>query len=557
MSAPTGNKPASASRSAGPADLVLHNGAVYTFGMTVGGWTVAVCKDRIAYIGPDAGARDWIGSRTEAINLGGKMVLPGFHDSHLHPLLGGLGLLECRLTDPSAYPAQVRAYADAHPDCAAVRGGGWLHGGFDEHGPRRELLDAVVPDRPVALKACDVHSLWCNSKALEMAGIRAETPDPPGGRIERDPQTGQPSGTLREWSAMRLVDDRLPKAGQAERLAGARAFQELAARAGLVAVHDAMVKREDLEIYAELERRGELLLRVSTSLLCEPDQGPDPLAELRALQPRYCSRRLALRAVKFFLDGVVEAHTAFLLEPYSDRPAWRGEPLWESGPYERLVSALDREGVQVHVHAIGDASVRMALDAFQHARAANGPRDTRHQIAHLDLVAPDDLPRFKQLAVVANVQPAWFYEDAGFRKNSLPFLGPDRAHQLYKLQSLIGAGAFVTCSSDWPAGGEFITLSPLEAIRIGVTRLGIADGVKEVFLPAERVALWTLLDCYTANAAFVEFLYEAAGSLEAGRLADIVVLDRNLFEVPAEEIHTAKVQLTVCEGRIAFRDPAL
>jgi len=543
------------------ADIVLRGAVVYTADRRRP-WaeTVAVKAGKIAYVGAVDGAGSFIGPQTENLDLNGKLILPGFRDAHIHPLTGSLNLLECRLTGPahlSAYLSQIAAYAKANEDQSFIRGGGWLPDAFPACGPNRKDLDAVVAARPVLLKSMDGHSAWVNTKALELAGMTGDMVDPPGGLIERNPVTGEATGTLREWSAMALVESRLPVPSRRDMNMAGWAFMERAARLGIVSVHEAMAKEAELTAYGDLDRSGELTLRVQAALLCEPELGMDQVADLQERREAFTGRLVSPQAVKIFIDGVVEGHTAWLLQPYADRPGFRGERLWSPDALNRMVAALDRVGFQIHLHAVGDGAVRMALDALAGAQKANGRRDARHMIAHCDLIAPDDLPRFRSLGVIANVQPVWFYEEKNFGTTTLPALGNDRARRLYPMRQLVENGTTVVCGSDWPFSGELNTFNPLDAIQVGVTRHGPDGEAAPAYTPEECVDLATMIDGHTVRSAYAAFQEDLTGVLTVGKSADLIVLDRNLFDIPATEIAQARVLLTLFEGRPAFSDPAL
>lgn len=538
--------------------LILLNGRVFTAAPGDDGraTAVAVSGDRIAAVGDDRAVSALAGPGAEVIDLAGKSVLPGFHDGHLHPLWGAVDLIECRLAESVSAAdclARVRAYAERHPDRRFLRGGGWRNDFFPPHGPHRRDLDAIAPDRPVFLKSVDGHSAWVNTRALDLAGISNATPDPPGGHIERD-ERGEATGTLREWTAMEPVSRRLPPPTRAERQEGLLLFMDLAAAAGITSLHEAMAEPGFLDIYASAAEQGQLLQRVSASLSATPATTAADRAAFAAERARHVGDLVQARSVKLFIDGVIEAHTAALLEPYNDRPESRGEPLWAPAQLNEMITALDREGWQVHMHAVGDAAVRLALDGVAAARAANGPRDARHVIAHNDLVDDADLARFASLGVTANFEPAWFFRDQLFDSITLPFLGADRAGRLYRIRSLLASGAVVTVGSDWPVGGELVTFKPLESLQVGGTRSGLA-GREPVDSPGERVDLATLVGCATRRAAWSDFREQATGTLAPGKYADLVVLDRDLFSAPPGEIHQARVLLTLMAGRATFRSP--
>ena len=535
------------------ADLVFRNGAVYTLD-AARTWAeaVAVSRGRIVYVGTNSGVRAWIGPRTAVVDLRGRMLMPSFHDSHVHPVTSGVELGECQLhelTTAEQILDAVRRFAAENPQKTWIRGSGWQLPLFADANPHKSLLDKVVRDRPVLLYAADGHSAWANSRALEVAKITKATPDPVAGRIERDPQTGEPTGTLRE-SAMALVSKYLPDYAPADYLAGLRRALEMANRFGITSLQDADADEAALTAYAELDRRGELTARVVAALHVEPSKGAAQIPHLIELRRTYRGRRLRATAAKIFADGVIEARTAALLEPYLGTDGDRGKANVEPDVFNPLVAALDREGFQVHVHAIGDRAIRNALDAFEFARARNGSRDSRHHIAHIELFSPQDIPRFRRLGVVANFQPLWAFADPYIVKLTMPVLGPERSRWLYPIRSLAASGAVVACGSDW----SVTSMNPLEAIQVAVTRRAPEAGQGAAWIPEEAADLAEVLAGYTINGAYVNFEERETGSIETGKAADLIVLDRNLFEVPAHEIHRAKVLLTLLEGKAVYRD---
>ncbi len=507
---------------------------------------------RIAWLGPDEAAPT-PPAGAEVIDLGGASLLPGFQDAHLHPFIGAIDLLECRLapTDgPDRAAALVAAWAAAHPEATYIRGSGWGYGAFPPAGPHRRWLDAVVPDRPVFLKANDGHSAWVNSAALRLAGISRDTVPPDGGVIEHDPADGEPTGVLREWPAMLLVADHFPPPEPREMLAAGRLFLERAARFGITALHDAQGKDPHPELWHALEERGELSVRVTASRRLHQKKGAEQLEGLLGAVGKWRSHLFRFTSAKVFIDGVVEGNTAFLLAPYANRPDTLGEPMWDSpDQLGRLTAALGRAGLPIHVHAVGDGAVRFALDAIAAARALGAPADLRHQITHADLIDPADLPRFAALNVIANLQPAWFCRDQSFPTITLPALGPERAGRLYPLASLRRHGARVACSSDWPFGGDTVTFDPLESIRTAVTRRAAGQPPGTELAPDEAVDLATMLDLHTLGSAYANFREADTGSLEVGKLADLVVYDHDLFALPIDDLPKARAILTLLEGR--------
>lgn len=544
-----------ASESTKAADLVLTGGAVYTMDAPRR-WAEAIAIEggRIVYVGPNAGAQEYIGENTELLDLNGKMVLPGFHDSHVHPAWGGVEQARCALNDLYSLEEIHRAIADyaaRHPDSKWIVGGGWPLTAFPEANPKKVELDRIVPDRPVYLESADCHSAWVNSVALAMAGVTKDTADPHHGRIERDPSTGEPSGTLREL-AMDLVEKLVPQPSKEEIMSGVKRAQEMANRFGITTVQDAMVDHGILAAYRELDRRGELTLRVVASLYVDPLKDDSQVADLLKLRDEATSAHVRARTVKIFADGVLETCTAALLGPYVGRGDFWGELNFDPERLSRLVTRLDREQFQIHVHALGDRATRTVLDAHETAQRANGRRDARHHIAHLQLVHPEDMPRFRQLGIIANFQPYWCQRDEYVAKLTEPKLGPERSKRLYPIRSMVKTGAMIAAGSDWPVS----SMNPLDAIQVAVTRRDLESETGESWLPDEVVDLPTILAAYTINGAYVNGQETDTGSIEAGKAADLIVIDRNLFAIPPHEIHKCRVLLTLVAGKEVFRDPA-
>ena len=544
-----------ACRQGEPADLVLQGGVVYPKARDSSpAEAIAVRDGRIVFVGGDREAEGYIGRETRVIALGGRMVLPAFRDSHIHPR-GGIQLGECPLDGLDRAAAVLDSVARcgaARPGTAWLRGSGWQLPVFPDANPRKEWLDRLEPGRPVYLRAADGHSAWVNSRALELAGITRATPDPPNGRIERDPRTGEPSGTLRE-SAMNLVGRLLPPRSAREIEEGLLRAVALANRYGIIALHDASTDPELLAAWAALDSAGRLSARVTAAVRVDPEAGSPGVDSLRAWRSRFSGRRhFTIRAAKVFVDGVIEARTAALLTPYLG-DGNQGEPNFSSRGLDTLVAALDAAGFQVHAHAIGDRAVRMALDAFAFARRLNGPRDARPIIAHLQLIDTADVPRFARDRVAASFQPLWAQADEYITRLTEPVLGPERSARLYPIGSVARTGAVIAAGSDWPVS----EMNPLEAIQVAVTRRPVAAGPGPAWLPDQLVSLETILAGYTSGGAWAAGEEAVAGTLEIGKLADLIVLDRDLFRLPAPEIHRARVVLTLLEGREVWRDSSL
>jgi predicted amidohydrolase YtcJ len=533
-----------------PADLVLRNAAVYTVdGARSWAEAVAVSKGRIVFVGANASASPWIGRSTRVMDLAGKMVLPAFHDSHVHPVSGGVEALECNLNGLPTQEAifeKIRQYAAEHPKEKWIRGGGWDLTVFPEGNPSKALLDKLVPDRPAYLSASDGHSVWVNSKALALAKVTKATPDPPYGRIERD-ASGAPSGTLRE-DAADLVAKHLPKRNAKEYVDGLAEGLRIANSLGLTSLVEASASEEDLDAYAALEAQGKLTARVLASLYVDTDKGTAEVPKLLALRKKYARPRLRTNAVKIFADGVLETRTASVLEPYVGFPGDRGKPNLQPAAFRELATALDKEGFQIHVHAIGDRGIRDTFDAFEAARKANGARDSRHHIAHIELFDPVDIPRFRKLGVIANFQPLWANGDAYITELTEPKLGPERSRWLYPIGSVLASGGEFAFGSDWSVS----SMNPLEGMQVAVTRRQPAQGPGPAWIPEEKISLPDAIAAYTIRGAYLDFSEKDTGSIEVGKLADLIVLDKNLFEIPVWEISKAKVLLTLLDGKEVY-----
>ena len=538
-----------------PADLVVRHARVYTVD-AVRSWatTLAVRGGRFVYVGDEAGAEAHIGPATQTVDAGGRLILPGFHDAHVHPISADMEARQCDLNEAGsreAVLAAVRACAARDPAAAWIAGGGWDLTLFPDASPSKALLDAIEPARPVFLTAADGHSAWVNSRALAIAGITRETPDPERGRIERDPATGEPAGTLRE-SAVDLVGRHVPPASAADYRAGLDHALARFAEVGIVGVQEASAGREMLDAYLAADREGRLTVRVRASLRVDPGRDTDQIPDLVELRRAYTGRRLNAGTAKLFLDGVIEAKTAALLAPYVEGPGApprRGDANYDQARLDRLVAALDREGFQVHMHAIGDRAIRMGLDAVERARATNGPRDARHHMAHIQLFDPADIPRFAGLGVVANFQPLWAYADSYIRDLTEPVLGPERSRWLYPIRSLVASGAVVAAGSDWSVSSP----DPLRAMEVAVTRREPGAPIGPGWIPEEQVDLPEIVAAYTIAGAYLSVEERDSGSIETGKLADFVMLDRDIFGLPANAIHTAKVVWTVMEGKEVYQ----
>jgi predicted amidohydrolase YtcJ len=531
------------------ADLVFHGGPVFTGGERRTD-AVAVHEGRIVALG-DA-VPDLTGPGTEVVDLRGRLLLPGFQDAHIHAVMGGVELGQCDLTgttELSDYLTRIASYAEAHPEQEWIVGGGWSMESFVGGVPTKELLDRVVPDRPIYLINRDHHAAWVNSRALDLAGITADTPDPASGRIDRG-DDGEPVGALQE-GAMDLVT--VPLTSAQARLDGLLRAQRLLHSLGITAWQDAMVCAtngyDDIsDAYLTAATSGELTATVVGALWWDRDRGAEQIPELVAKRERFTVGRLRCDSVKLMLDGIAENFTAAMTEPYRDNCGCvttnRGLSFIDPALLPSYVSSLDALDFQSHFHALGDRAVRDALDAIEAARRANGTRDTRPHLAHLQVVHPQDVPRFAALGATANLQPYWAVHEPQMDDLTIPFLDPALAGWQYPFGDLHRAGARLAGGSDWPVS----TPDPLQGIHVAVNRVHHGDDAAG-FLLEQALALGTAVSAYTAGSAYVNRL-DDTGHVRPGFRADLIVLDRDIFDAPATEIGDARVDLTFVDGRV-------
>jgi predicted amidohydrolase YtcJ len=546
------------------ADLVLHGGVVYTIDADrATAQALAVRNGDIVLVGTDAEARELVGPTTEEIALEGRMLLPGFQDAHIHASTGGLERIRCDLSgvhEVDAYLDLVRRYAEANGDAPWILGGGWALDVFPNGIPTREMLDEAIRDRPVFLSNRDHHGAWVNSKALELAGVTAQTDDPPDGRIERDVH-GEPVGTLQE-GAMRVVEQIVPKPTLGEQRGAILEAERYLFSLGITGWQEAIlgdypVIPDCYDGYRSLSEGDELTARVVGALWFERGRGEEQIDDLLERRARAGNGRFRAPTVKIMQDGIVETFTAAMLVPYLDG---RGHTTDNTGlsyfPTEvlnRSITRLDAEGFQVHVHAIGDRAIREALDAIEAARKANGPSDNRHHIAHIQVVHPDDVPRFVELDVVANAQPLWACNDPQMVELTVAYIEPNRLRWMYPFASLVRAGARLAFGSDWPVSSP----DPLALMHVAVNRTmppgylyGEPGADDQPMLPEERIDLSTALMAFTNGSAYVNHVDKITGSIEVGKRADLVVVSRDLFGSPVEAIGDARVDFTFVDGEL-------
>lgn len=510
----------------------------------------------IAAIGADAL------TATDAVELdaAGGLVSPGFQDSHIHPYHAGLDMLACDLTpydDADGYLTRIAEYAEANPELEWVIGGGWAMDAFPGGLPTAAALDAVVPDRPAFFPNRDGHGAWVNTKALEIGGIDDTTPDPFDGRIERDAD-GHAIGTLQE-GAMGLVSQHAPEPTQDDLDEALKIAQKQLFAWGVTGWQDAIVGATNgtpdmLDSYLRLTASGELKAYVVGALWWDRNRGLEQIPELVAKRERAVAAGFAATTVKIMQDGVAENFTAGMLEPYLDSCGCPGENMGKSfvdpTTLKEIAVQLDALGFQLHFHALGDRAVRESLDAVEAARTANGDSDLRHTLAHIQVVHPDDVPRFAELKVVANMQPLWARHEDQMDVLTIPFLGTRRAAWQYPFGSLQRAGAPLASGSDWPVS----TANPLEIIHTTVNRahVGATGEAAAPFLGEQALSLADALIAHSLGTAYLNHDEERSGSIEVGKAADIVILDRDIFAAPVAEIGSATVAYTIIGGEVVY-----
>ena len=543
----------------GPVDLIVLNGRVYLPGSDDNeAEAVAIQGNKILRVGSSREMQRLRRSQTVVVDAKGGTILPGFNDAHAHLLSGGLALTQIDLLDARTLPQieeTVRLWASLHPNEAWVSGRGWHYEPFAGGLPTRQILDALVPDRPAYLTSYDGHTGWANSHALELAGITRQTANPPNGTIVKDPRTGEPTGALKE-AAMALVRRVMPQPDRDDQIAALRAAITEAHRRGVTSVQNASGSPDELALYDELRRDGDLQLRVYAALSAAADLTPADLERFETLRAKYADDPLfKAGALKLMVDGVIESATAAMLEPYSNRPTTSGDALIAAADLDRIVAELDKRGWQIMIHAVGDRAVRMSLDAFQRAAAQNPvpPRGRRHRIEHIETIDARDIARFGKLGIIASMQP---YRGVPTRSPNDVWsanIGPERASHGWAYGSIARAGGEVVFGSDWPV----VAMNPLLGLHVAVNRTTLEGEPDGGWLPKERLTLQDAIDAYTRHGAWASFDEHRKGTLAEDMLADIVVLSKDLFTLPASRLAEATVEVTIFDGKVVFQRSAV
>jgi predicted amidohydrolase YtcJ len=537
------------------ADMILFNGRIYT-GNEQQPFVeaMAVQQNKIIATGTSAEIKKLTGAATKQYDLKGKLVVPGFNDAHIHFLSGSLSLRTADLNNsktPEEAVNTVLAFAKNNPSAKWVTGTGWQYTVFPDGKPTKQMLDAVINDRPVYIRAYDGHSAWVNSKALELAGITKETKYSGFGSIVKD-ANGEPTGMLSE-SAMQLVSKLLPPITRVEKLEAIETGLKYAASLGITSVQNASGSIEEFELYKELLEKGKLTLRYAAAFSANSNTTAEDIQRFAAFKDKYSNNAiLKADAVKFMLDGVIESHTAVMMEDYSDAgengKTANGTFAYPIPTYQRLTEAFDKAGFRMYTHAIGDRSVHEALNAYEKAQQKNNSTNTRHRIEHIEQCKPADVQRFSQLHVLPSMQP--IHADPGTIAVWAKAVGEQRLPFSFGWQSMLQSKAFLVFGSDWPA---CIDLNPLHGLHIAVNRQTTDGQPAGGWIPQQRITIKEAFHAYTFGGAYSSFEEKTKGKLQAGYLADFVVLSQNIFEIAPSLIYETKVLLTVMDGKEVYK----
>jgi len=538
------------------ADKVFINGSIHTFDQELSVVKAIAIRDGlITLVGSNEDMQESIDQTTEIVDLKGKMMMPSFHDAHAHPIWSGIDQFKCVVSEQYAIDVMQAQLKDCL-DSELTKETGWIVGVglnigvFPSGNVDRSFLDAVSTEIPIYVDASDGHNGVANSKALEIAGINSKTPNPENGIIERDPLTGQPSGTLREPSAMNLVQLMIPKDSDMLYEQGLYFAQDLAHSFGITASIAAAVGKRHMATYKQAADQGTLDLRIITCLEFGDTlfaQDSETFEEVYRNRAHYRDPRVNVDCIKIFIDGVLEGQTGAVLEPYVGTNNY-GQLYLQQDTLNKVVARFDSEDIQIHTHAIGDRAVRSILDAFEYAIGVNGKTDNRHHISHLQMIDAEDIPRFAELDVAANFQAAWAMPDEWITVINTPELGIERVNRMYPIGSVFRANGLIVGGSDWAVS----TMNPLVAIETAVRREDPDDRVDGALNKTESIGLTEMLKAYTINSAYLMHQENVTGSLETGKAADLIILERNLYNIPVNEISEVRVLETMIEGKTVF-----
>jgi predicted amidohydrolase YtcJ len=526
------------------ADRIFIEGKIWT-GDKQNPWAqaLAINGDQLSAVGSNESVLERKGDQTKVINLGGKLVVPGFNDAHMHFLVRDQVFLE-ESDDLKAIQSKLREFADTHKDAEWILGRGWGYASFPNQHPHKRYLDEVISDRPVVLEERDGHMAILNSKAIELAKITAKTPDPEHGRIIHD-EKGEPTGELQE-AAMNLVDSLIPPASEEEQYQTLKRLLDQAASYGLTSVQNASFNKDALPAYDRVLKEDGLKIRFYWAIPFKKDATADDFTYFRSFSKKYPEKLMKFGAAKGMLDGVVDAQTAAMFEPYTTGK--NGIAMWKQEDLNRAAVQYDREGFQIFLHAIGDKAIAMALDAYEHVSKTNPPKDRRHRVEHVEVPRLSDVPRFKKLNVIASTQALFANPDKTTLENYSPLLGPDRASHANAFKLFDDAGAVQAFGSDFPV----FSMEVLRGIYCAASRKTPEGTPAAGYFPEHRISVEAALRHFTVDSAYASYDEKAKGTLSVGKFADFVVLSENILEPPAERILKTKVLLTVMGGKDTF-----
>jgi predicted amidohydrolase YtcJ len=539
-----------------PADSVLIHARIYTVNSEEP-WAeaMAVREGKIIAVGSNKSISAYQGPSTKVIDAKGHMVLPGFVDSHVHMMGGGRQLEQVSFDGVKTigdFQKRIRDYAVAHPEKEWIQGMGWHYSIFGKSGmPDKKFIDEVIPDRPVYVAAYDGHSSLANSKALAMAGITRDTPDPPAGVIMRDPETGEPTGVLKE-AAGRLMRNVIPKPTYEEERDFLIKAIHYASSLGITRLISAGGDAARIELFDEIRQRGDLTTRFYMAQFVNLPLTPDALRIMEEKREKYSDDWIDLGTVKFMGDGVIEGHTAAMLEPYENDPTNKGFFSLDPEQYKESVAEFDRLGYTVSTHAIGDATIRLALDAYEAATKASGRTDARHRIEHIEAPSAQDIPRIGKLGVIASMQPLHTTPNDNILNAWAGSIGPERASRAWPWRSILDGGAILAFGSDW----SVVTLNPWPAVEILLTRETLEGTPAGGWIPKERITLEEAIYGYTMGGAIAAKREKTEGSIEVGKLADVIIISQDLFKIAPNQIGKTKVLMTMVGGKTVYQDPS-
>ncbi|WP_350301276.1 amidohydrolase [Peribacillus frigoritolerans] len=532
------------------ADIVLSSDAIFTgLAHEPTSGAIAILGDKIMSVGSKAEIESFIGSETKVFNYGNQLILPGFHDFHLHIMFSALSLNSVNLFEARSAQDVAAKVLGFSKDCSEeewIIGMQWDAGYWhDKQEPHYKILDAVIPDRPVVLFHAEGHYTWVNSKAMELAGVTEDIRNPDFGRYERD-KNGLLTGILYE-DAQQIVLKEALRLTQNKKEKILKEFLRLLSRYGITSVNDLFAPidyfLQDYDLFEKLDKQGGLTTRFH--ITPELDGNLD---KAQILRNKYESKKLQFSGLKQFVDGTVTGHTAYFLKPYSDQLDICGHPALDPEVLIDRVVKADELGFRIRFHAIGDAAIRLALDAFEEAVRKNGKRDSRHTIEHIEVIDSDDIERFSKLGVIVSMQPD--HMAASSREVYSSIIGSEREKNVFLTKSLLNSGASLALGTDFPVS---ISLNPMRQIYTAITRIDSSGDPQNTWHPEQKLTLAEALQAYTYGSAYGCFREHELGTIEEGKLADLVVLDRNLFDIPESEVLKTKVVLTINDGEVVYK----